>query len=183
MIQKRKENYFMAKKFGKIAILGVIATAAAGTYYYFQNKTTKPAEDLDDLDDFDDFDEDLDDDDFSSENSTSNSGKSHSHVSIDIDNAKEKIGEKVIETLDKTKEKLEQFNVSEKIDKAKEFIGEITTPASEPVYTEMDMNASDASSEKTDEANDDEASSSVSSTYADSANANKEDITEKFLDD
>ena len=86
------------------------------------------------FDDFDDFDEDLEDEDFSSDSVNSTGSKNRPYVSIDIDNAKEIIGEKVIETLDKTKEKLEHFNVSEKIDKAKEIIGEMTSPSVEPVY-------------------------------------------------
>ena len=47
------------------------------------------------------------------------SNKNRPYVSLDLDNAKETIGEKVIETIDKTKEKIENFNVSEKLDKAK----------------------------------------------------------------
>ncbi len=48
---------------------------------------------------------------------------------------KEVIGEKVIEKLDKTKEK---------IDRAKEIIGGMTANSSEPVYTQVDMSAAPA---------------------------------------
>ncbi|MDE6621019.1 MAG: hypothetical protein K2K74_11145, partial [Lachnospiraceae bacterium] len=123
---------------------------------------------------------DLDDEDFSA--NTTN-GKSRSYVPIDIDNAKEIIGEKVIETLDKTKEKIEHFNVSEKIDKAKEIIGEMTAPAVEPVYTQVDMSAAPAADDDTvtDDKNSDNEVKSVSATYADSSDT--ESITEEFFDD
>lgn len=138
----------MAKKLGKLALFGALAgAAAAGTYYYLQKRSAAPNDDLDDFDDFDeDLDDDLDDDFFEdSVNSTSGANsKGRSYMPIDLDNAKEIIGEKVIETIDKTKEKLEQLNVPEKLDKAKELISDRIAPAApaEPVYTEMDMSAS-----------------------------------------
>jgi hypothetical protein len=118
----------MAKKLGKLAFVSLVAGAAAGTYYYLQNKNKKSEEVVDDIDDIDDFDDDLEDEDFSSE------PQSHSRVTIDLidlDNAKEKIGEKVIETLDK----------------AKEFIGDRISSSndSEPEYTEMDFKSGQAS--------------------------------------
>ena len=134
----------MAKKLGRLALFGALAgAAAAGTYYYLQKKHSAPADDLDEYDDFDDFDEDLDDD-FFDDSANNSTTKVRPHIPIDLDNAKEKIGEKVIETLDKTKEKLEQLNVPEKIDKAKELISDHIAPAAstEPEYTEMDMSAS-----------------------------------------
>lgn len=145
----------MAKKFGRLALLGtVIGAAAAGTYYYLKNQKTISDNEHDDTDDTDDFDEELENEDFSSDpvNSENASGsRPRPHIPIDIDNAKEIIGEKVIETLDKTKEKIEHFNVSEKIDRAKEIIGEMTSATSEPSYTEMDLSALPAeNSEKTD---------------------------------
>ncbi|MDE6916577.1 MAG: hypothetical protein K2P39_07260 [Lachnospiraceae bacterium] len=160
----------MAKKFGKLVLFSALAgAAAAGTYYYLRNKADRPEEDIDDFDDFDDFDEDLDEEDFPGDSANATGSKGRSYVPIDIDNAKEKIGEKVIETLDKTKEKIEQFNVSEKIDKAKEFIGEMTAPAVEPVYTQVDMSAVPT------------ADSSVSATYTEAEDA--ANTTEKFFDD
>jgi hypothetical protein len=188
----------MAKKLGKLAFLGVIAGAAAGTYYYFQNKNKKSEEAFDDLDDLDDFDDDLEDEDFSSEPKEGNTAsKSHSHVSIDLDNAKEKIGGKVIETLDKTKEKLEQLNVSEKIDKAKEFIGDkISSPDSAPEYTEMDItsaqtadNAAKSEEESVKESTpatpkENAKVHNVSSTYSDdsdSSDSKGNDKTENFF--
>ena len=147
----------MAKKLGKLALFGALAgAAAAGTYYYLQKKHSVVAEDLDD-DFFDD----------SANNSTT---KVRPHIPIDLDNAKEKIGEKVIETLDKTKEKLEQLNVPEKIDKAKEIISDKISPAvsAEPQYTEMDMSASSSAAYSGTNAADD--------TQNDSA-------TEEFFDD
>ena len=170
----------MAKKFSKLVLFSALAgAAAAGTYYYLRNKSNTPEEDFDDLDDFDDFDEDLDDEDFSSD--TSNS-KNRPYVPIDIDNAKEIIGEKVIETLDKTKEKIEHFNVSEKIDKAKEIIEGMTTPAAEPVYTQVDMSAApvDDTTVK-DTQNNDEVS--VSATYTDMDDEKPITTTVKFFDD
>ena len=150
----------MAKKFSKLVLFSALAgAAAAGTYYYLRNKANAPE---DDIDDFDDFEED-----FSADSPSATGSKNHPHVPIDIDNAKEIIGEKVIETLDKTKEKLEHFNVSEKIDKAKEIIGEMTSPAVEPVYTQVDMSSVPAQDEITSSAHE-ENTSSVSATYADS---------------
>lgn len=177
----------MAKKFGKLVLFSALAgAAAAGAYYYLQNKANTPNDDSDDFDDFDDFDEDLENEDFSSDTGNNAGGKNRSYVSLDIDNAKEIIGEKVIETLDKTKEKIEQFNVAEKIDRAKDFIEGMTSPASEPVYTQMDMSAtpaSDTDASASAPASDDstEEHASVSVTYAESAKA--ESTTEEFFDD
>jgi hypothetical protein len=145
----------MAKKFGKLAVFGFLTGVAVGAYYYFQTKNKNSEEAFDDLDDFDDdLDDDLDDEDFSSE------AKPHSRTTLDIDNAKEKIGEKVIETLDKTKEKLEQLNVPDKIDKAKEFIGERLSSSSDTVnaeYTEMDIKSSqEADSNSADKESDED---------------------------
>lgn len=160
----------MAKKLGKLALFGALAgAAAAGTYYYLQKKNAAPAEDFDDLDDFDDFDEDLDDDFFDD----STAGKAHPHIPIDLDNAKEKIGEKVIETLDKTKEKLEQLNVPEKIDRAKELISDRISPAApvETEYTEMDMSASpSAAYSETGAADDSENTAATEEFFDDSEN-------------
>jgi hypothetical protein len=180
----------MAKKFGKLAFLGVIAGAAAGTYYYFQNKDKKPKEAADDFDDFDDFDDDLEDEDFSSENSGDETPKPHSYVSIDLDGAKEKIGEKVIETLDKTKEKIERFNVSEKIDKAKEFIGEKISAqdGTEPTYTQMDMTSGQSASDddgfdfdedEEEKISNNDTDSTISLTYSD--DNGEEDISDNFF--
>lgn len=175
----------MAKKFSKLVLFSALAgAAAAGTYYYLRNKANAPEEDLDDSDDFDDFDEDLDDEDFSSDSANTTGSKSRSHMPIDIDNAKEIIGEKVIETLDKTKEKLEHFNVSEKIDKAKEIIGEMTSPTVEPVYTQVDMSAApaaDANTTDSKDADSEKEPASVSATYTDSEKAGS--TTEEFFDD
>lgn len=174
----------MAKKFSKLVLFSALAgAAAAGTYYYLRNKAGTPAEDLDDFDDFDDFDEDLDDEDFSSDSANTAGSKNRPYVPIDIDNAKEIIGEKVIETLDKTKEKIEHFNVSEKIDKAKEIIGEMTAPNVEPVYTQVDMSAAPAAdASATDHDGEKEpASASVSATYAEPSGT--EGTTEEFFDD
>ena len=163
----------MAKKFSKLVLFSALAgAAAAGTYYYLRNKANAPE---DDIDDFDDFEED-----FSADSPSATGSKNHPHVPIDIDNAKEIIGEKVIETLDKTKEKLEHFNVSEKIDKAKEIIGEMTSPAVEPVYTQVDMSSVPAQDEITSSAHE-ENTSSVSATYADSGQSVS--TTVKFFDD
>lgn len=157
----------MAKKLGRFALFGALAgAAAAGAYYYLQKKNAAPADDFDDYDDFDDFDEDLDDDFFDD----STGSKARPHIPIDLDNAKEIIGEKVIETLDKTKEKLEQLNVPEKIDKAKEIISDRMSPAApvETEYTEMDM------------------SGSSSAAYSDAGTADNSETasaTEEFFDD
>ena len=157
----------MAKKLGKLALFGALAgAAAAGTYYYLQKKHSVVA---DDFDEYDDFDEDLDDD-FFDDSANNSTAKVRPHIPIDLDNAKEKIGEKVIETLDKTKEKLEQLNVPEKIDKAKEIISDKISPAvsAEPQYTEMDMSASSSAAYSGTNAADD---------------AQNDSATEEFFDD
>lgn len=187
------------KKFNKLALFSAIAGAAAGTYYLLQHRIKHSDDVMDDLEDFDDIDEDLEKEDFSSDASSSTSNRNHSpYVSIDLENAKEKIGEKVIETLDKTKEKIEQFNVSEKIDRAKEIVSEMTTPVSEPVYTQMDMSSTPASdaehqedleiTEKdepadvmSDKVPSEHTEASVSVTYAEPDKA--EASTESFFDD
>lgn len=116
----------MAKKFGRFLAFSVIAgAAAAGTYYYLKNKQEDSMDDMDDFDDFDDFNEDLDDDLDDEPSATTDQTKGRSYVSLDLENAKEVISEKVIETIDKAKEKIEEFNVSEKLDKAKEKIEEL----------------------------------------------------------
>lgn len=118
----------MAKKSNKLMLLGVLATTvAAGAYYYLKSKNKDSLNEIDDFEDFEDFDDDFEDD-FDDNSNTSDKTKNRSYVSLDLDNAKEKIGEKVIETIDKTKDKIEQFNVSEKLDKAKEKIEELTAP-------------------------------------------------------
>ncbi|MCX4296702.1 MAG: hypothetical protein OSJ73_06685 [Lachnospiraceae bacterium] len=169
----------MAKKFSKLVLFSALAgAAAAGTYYYLRKRTNASEDELDDFDDFDDFDEDLEDEDFSSDSVNSTGSKNRPYVSIDIDNAKEIIGEKVIETLDKTKEKLEHFNVSEKIDKAKEIIGEMTSPSVEPVYTQVNMSAVPASETTV---SDNIQTGSVSMTYAEPSDS--EEASEEFFDD
>ena len=125
-----KGETYMAKKLGKLVLFSALAgAAAAGTYYYLQNKKNDSSDDFDDIDDFDDFDEDLDDDiDLTAKTANVTESKNRSY--IDLENVKGKIGEKVNETIDKTKETL---------DKAKEFIEEQTTPPTETVYTQVDL--------------------------------------------
>lgn len=168
----------MAKKLGRLALFSALAgAAAAGAYYYLQKKAKSRDDNSDDPDDFDDFDEDLENEDFSAGNTGS---RSRTHVPLDIDNAKEVIGEKVIERLDKTKERLEHFNVSEKIDKAKEIIGEMTAAPVEPVYTEMDMSAAAA---ETAADSTEAAGTTDNPSAADAESAQTEDTTEEFFDD
>ena len=116
----------MAKKFGKLVLFSALAgAAAAGTYYYLQKKQENPFKIIDDIDDYDYFDDDFDED--FDDIPEMPHGKNRSYVSLDLDNAKEFISEKVIETIDKTKEKIVQFNVAEKLEKAKEFVEEMTS--------------------------------------------------------
>lgn len=80
--------------------------AAAGTYYCLQKKQDDPLKDIDAADDFDDFDDDFDDED----ETPGEALQQESFLCIlDLDNAKEIIGEKVIETIDKTKGKNREF--------------------------------------------------------------------------
>jgi hypothetical protein len=154
----------MAKKLGKLAFLGVLAGAAAGTcYYYYQNKSKKSDAVSDESEDLDDFDDDFEDEDFSSE------PKAHSRITIDLDNAKDKIGGKVIETLDKTKDKL---------DKAKEFIGDKISPsASEPEYTEMDITSGQAEENEAESEEAKEATESAAYSEADKT----DDVSENLF--
>ncbi|MBE5877852.1 MAG: hypothetical protein E7290_13345 [Lachnospiraceae bacterium] len=127
----------MAKKFGKFMLFSALAgAAAAGTYYYLQRKQNEQNYCFDDADDFDIFDEDIDND------MNASAAKNRSYVSLEFENAKEKLGEKVIEAIDKTKEKVEQFNVSEKLDKAKEFVEGMTT--ANPVSVQEEAVAEEA---------------------------------------
>lgn len=161
----------MSKKFSKLVLFSAIAGAvAAGTYYYLQKKNDAPSKDMDDIDDFDDFDEDWDDDDI--DDIPSSASKGRSYVALDLDNAKEIIGEKVIETLDKTKEKIIEFNVPEKLEKAKEFVEELA-------YTEL--HAKDSSMSETYTTVSGVAPSDNSSTYQAPAEDAME--TEEFFDD
>ena len=161
----------MAKKFGKLVLLSALAgAAAAGTYYCLQKKQDDPLKDIDAADDFDD---DFDDEDETPGEAHSN--KNRSYVSLDLDNAKEIIGEKVIETIDKTKEKIENFNVSEKLDKAKEIIEEMTQPAAEP-----ESSKEEPAPEKKEEEKSADNSSSISIAYADDED---EASSEEFFDD
>ena len=160
----------MSKKFGKLFIFSAVAgAAAAGAYYYLQKKQDDPLHEMDD--DFDDFDDDFDD-----EDTPDNHSKKRSYVSLDIEGAKEIIGEKVIETIDKTKEAIEQFNVSEKLDKAKEIIEEkIVNPVADTdntcdsVSDAEESPSQDASDESTDDNADNSESeqeyTSISHTY------------------
>lgn len=163
----------MAKKFGKLVLFSALAgAAAAGTYYYLQKKHEDPFKDMNDIDDFDDFDDDFDDED--DDTMEIPHGKNRSYVSLDLDSAKEIIGEKVLETIDKTKEKIVQFNVAEKLDKAKEFVEELTSgsefSSSTPDVIITPVTPTEADSPIT----------SVSSTYQDDVEA---DETEEFFDD
>ena len=163
----------MAKKFGKLVLLSALAgAAAAGTYYCLQKKQDDPLKDIDAADDFDDFDDDFDDEDETPGEAHSN--KNRSYVSLDLDNAKEIIGEKVIETIDKTKEKIENFNVSEKLDKAKEIIEEMTQPCAGPEASKEEP------APETEKEKDAENSSSISIAYADDED---EASSEEFFDD
>jgi len=155
----------MAKKLGRLVVFSALAGAvAAGTYYLLQKKQDEPFKDIDSADDFDDFDDDLDDD---TEDTTSDSHntKNRSYVSLDLEGAKEVIGEKVIETIDKTKECIENFNVSEKLDKAKEFVEEKMVS---PQATDTAASADSA-----------QPVSSVSATYA----TEEKSDSEEFFDD
>lgn len=126
----------MAKNFGKIALFSTLAgAAAAGTYYLLQKKNETPNKDVDDIDDFDDF-----DDTFDEEFESSPKSKNRAYVSLDLENAKEIVSENVIKAIDKTKEIITDFNVPEKLDKAKEFVEELAfsqdkNVPDEPVYT------------------------------------------------
>ena len=164
----------MAKKFGSLVLFSALAGAvAAGTYYCLQKKQDDPLKDIDTADDFDDFDDDLDDD--SEEPSfESHTTKNRSYVSLDLDSAKEIIGEKVIETIDKTKEKIENFNVSEKLDKAKEIIEEMTQPVPESEANTKTTQAPVSEEQLKDN------SSSISITYTDDA---EDSDSEDFFDD
>ncbi len=171
----------MAKKFGKLVLFSALAgAAAAGTYYYLQKKQDNRFKDKDDIDEFDDFDDEFDDD-FDDSMDIPHS-KNRSYVSLDLDSAKEIIGEKVMETIDKTKEKIVQFNVAEKLDKAKEFVEEITAPAdthTAPVNTDAPVDA-DITVTPVDPTEVIPPAASVSATYQDASDA---DETEEFFDD
>lgn len=169
----------MAKKFGKLVLFSALAgAAAAGTYYYLQKKNDDPLKDMDDIDDFDDFDDDFDDEDEDSIDLSHN--KNRSYVSLDLENAKEIIGEKVIETIDKTKEKIVQFNVAEKLDKAKEFVEEMTFPEAAHSATSPAEETSEPSVSPVEPTEVVPPTVSVSSTYQDISEA---DETEEFFDD
>ena len=163
----------MAKKFGKFMLMSSIGAAVgAGIYYYMKGKKEVAPEDNFDADDFDDFDDDLDDD----LDETASIPKSHPHIPIDLDSAKEKIGGKVIETLDK----------------AKEIIGEMTSVNPEPTYTKVDLPAhGDEEKAETTAKDSDAPAADTATTVADKtdkadapagAAADKTD-TEEFFDD
>ena len=148
----------MAKKFGKLVLLSALAgAAAAGTYYCLQKKQDDPLKDIDAADDFDDFDDDFDDEDETPGEAHSN--KNRSYVSLDLDNAKEIIGEKVIETIDKTKE----------------IIEEMTQPAAEP-----ESSKEEPAPDKNEKEKNADNSSSISIAYADDED---EASSEEFFDD
>ena len=152
----------MAKKFGKLVLFSALAgAAAAGTYYYLQKKQENPFKIIDDIDDYDYFDDDFDED--FDDIPEMPHGKNRSYVSLDLDNAKEFISEKVIETIDKTKEKIVQFNVAEKLDKAKEFVEEMTSSSESVVSNTSDVIITPS----------DSTSNNISSTYLDDENADE----------
>lgn len=164
----------MAKKFGKLVLFSALAgAAAAGTYYYLQKKQENPFKVMDDIDDYDYFDDDFDED-FDDIPEMSHN-KNRSYVSLDIDNAKEFIGEKVIETLDKTKEKIVQFNVAEKLDKAKEFVEEMTSSSDSAASDTPDVIITPVAPAEVVPP-----TGNISSTYLDDEAA---DETEEFFDD
>lgn len=76
--------------------------------------------------------------------------------------------------------------MSEKIDKAKEIISEMTAPTVEPVYTQVDMSAAPSADTQATVAQNDESGTkpeagSVSATYAEPSGA--ENKTEEFFND
>jgi len=75
-----KGVFNMAKKLGKILVLTAIVGAAAGAYYYFQNKDKKPSFTPGEDDDFDDF-EDMED--LDKEGNPSDQTKERSYVTLD----------------------------------------------------------------------------------------------------
>lgn len=90
----------MAKKINKLMLFGALAGAvAAGTYYYLKGKNNDSLNDIEDLDDFDGFDEDLDDDLDLSSNTSDDTDKNRPYVSINLENAKEKTSENIIESV------------------------------------------------------------------------------------
>lgn len=161
----------MAKKFGKFMLMSSIGAAVgAGIYYYMKGKKDVVPEDNFDADDFDDFDDDLDDD----LDDAVSAPKSHPHMPIDLDSAKEKIGGKVIETLDK----------------AKEFIGEMTSVNTEPTYTKVDLPARGEEKEAEAETKNSDAPADTvaaatgkADTPAGTATATSKADTEEFFDD
>lgn len=168
----------MAKKLGKLMLFSALTGAtAAGTYYLLQKKNESPLKDADDIDDFDDFDDDLDDD-FDEQ---PNYSKNRPYVSLDLENAKEIIGEKVIETLDKTKEKIVEFNVPEKLDKAKEFVEEYTHTSSDNAHTHThtEGNVSQTYTTVSSTPSPDADTTSTASAYQDTPSME----TEEFFDD
>ena len=72
----------MAKKFGKfLMVTAVLGAAAAGAYYYLQNRDRLTDEDFDEDDDLDDFDDDLDDE--------TSKETDRNYVDLDLEKAEE----------------------------------------------------------------------------------------------
>lgn len=166
----------MAKKLGRLMLFSALTgAAAAGTYYLLQKKNDSPLKDADDIDDFDDFDEDLDDD-FDEQ---PNYSKSRPYVSLDLENAKEIIGEKVIETIDKTKEKIVEFNVPEKLDKAKEIVEGYTRANTDASHAHTEPTVSQTYTTVSSTPHPDQETSASAAAYQDTPNME----TEEFFDD
>lgn len=120
----------MANNFRKVVLFSTLAgVAAAGTYYLLQKKEAENKE-ADLIDEFDDFEDD-----------EIEVKPKRAYVSIDLESAKEMVSENVLKAIDKTKELISDFNVPEKLDKAKTFVEgySITNSkeakADEPEYT------------------------------------------------
>lgn len=112
------------KKFGKFLLFSAaIGAAAAGAYYYLQNKDSVSGNELEEDDDFDDFSEDLDGEDSDS--------AERSYVSLDFDSTNASDGEQPSD------EKVSEEETASEPDTAKEALSSLEK-AAESANTEVE---------------------------------------------
>lgn len=155
----------MAKKFGKVVLLGLIAGATAAGVYHFlksQNSGTKEFDDFDDFDELDNFDFDEDVEDVAREerkyvsldSAKAIAGTALGKAKEAISNLKEKFQESVADDEDMvedfdlddfSEEKIDENTEEKSEEKSEEVVEEITTDTTEDV-----TNTASATTEESD---------------------------------
>ena len=128
-----ERSIFMAKKFSKFLMFTALAgAAAAGAYYYLQNKNSSYSDDMDDDDDFDDFSDDLDDD-------TEGKDSTRNYVALNLEKAEETVKEAAEEAAEAVGEAV--ADAAETAKEAAKDIAETTEAKVEEFFDDSEDNS------------------------------------------